>query len=86
MTDGRSHDTDLEAAGSEMAQVAQLLREERPYPPPGLRSQVQAALPRRPPIGRPQRLWLRIALLAIAGAALLLLVAAGLDGHGPFAV
>jgi hypothetical protein len=71
---------------TDLALLADWLFDSRPYPPFGLRDRVRSVMPRRDPIARPRRLWLRVAVLATAGAVLLLVVAAGLVGSGPLAV
>jgi hypothetical protein len=76
---------DPETPEPELAALAQQLVHSRPRPRPALRHGVRAMLPSRPPIGRPPQLWLRVALFAAAGAALLVLIAAGVANSGPFA-
>jgi hypothetical protein len=76
---------DPETPESELASIAERLAHSRPSPRPALRHSVRAMLPSRPPIGRPPQLWLRVALFAVAGAALLVLIAAGVANSGPFA-
>lgn len=76
------HDPDVSALAARLAQS-------RPEPGAIFRGQVRAFLAAVDASGqliaRPRQLWLRVAVCAIVGAALLLLVAAGVGGWGPFA-
>jgi hypothetical protein len=76
---------DPETPEPELASIAERLAHGRPNPRPTLRHSVRAVLPSRAPIGRPPQLWLRVALFVATGAALLVLVAAGLANSGPLA-
>ena len=73
----------------QIAEVALRLARRRPEPGAILRGQVRAFLAAVDASGllisRPRRLWLRVGACSIAGAALLVLVAAGVGGWGPFA-
>ena len=89
MNESGPGDSDDAQSDREVADFSARLTRDRPAPGATLRREVRAFLDAVDASGlliaRPRRLWLRVGVCAIAGAALLALVAAGLGGWGPFA-
>ena len=89
MNDAVHGDTNDPQSDRDVAELAERLVRSRPAPGAALRGQLRTFLAAVDASGllvaRPQRLWLRVAVCASAGGALLGLVAAGIGGWGPFA-
>jgi hypothetical protein len=71
-----------------LSELGKRLRHERPVPSAAFRSQVRTWLMiegASRPGARSQGIWLRVAICAISGSGLLLVVGIGTAGLGPFA-